>query len=81
MTIIKYILYCIGTLLFGGGTFKEYFIGAGIILFFIVLFMVSNILLSTKTEWPSGQCAIFSIFIVVGIILIACLICVIIEAL
>lgn len=81
MTIIRYILYCIGALLLGGGASKEAFIGGGVLLFLVAVFIISGVLLSRKTEWPLGQCSIFAFFIVLGVILFACIICLVIEAL
>lgn len=79
MRSIKYILYCIGTILLGGGSHKDAFIGGGVLIFLIAVLIVSDILLCTKTKWPMGQCAIFAFFILMGVILLACVICLIVE--
>ena len=85
MSILKYILYCIGCS-FDSFTAVETDVKAGSIGALILLilaggFLISLVLLSRRTEWEMGKCFTVSIFIMGGIILLGCIVCFIVEAL
>ena len=79
MESFKYLLWCIGTFILGGET-KDFYIGAGFCFLLVIVWGATLLFLNFKTEIPTTWCKILSVCSVLCTLLIAFIVCIIIDS-
>ena len=79
MESFKYLLWCIGTFILGGET-KDFYIGFGFCLLLIIIWGSIRWLLILKTDISPTWCNILAVCSVFCTLLIAFIVCIIIDS-